>query len=51
MLRRESPDRRSLTVRLARPSDKSDLRAAVVEPHEEERGLHNFRLRGEEICQ
>ena len=46
-----APDLGALTVRLARPSDKSDLRAAVVELHEEERRLYNSRLPGEETAE
>ena len=46
-----APDLGALTVRLARPSDKSDLRAAVVELHEEERRLYDLRLPGEETAE
>jgi ribosomal protein S18 acetylase RimI-like enzyme len=40
----------SLSVRLAQASDKAALRAAVVELHEVERGLHNSRLPGEQTA-
>ena len=39
-----------LTIRPGAPSDRRRLRAAVVELHERERGLHNSRLRGEETA-
>ena len=38
------------SVRLALPSDRAALRAAVVELHEEERRLHDSRLPGEETA-
>ncbi len=37
-------------IRPAKPSDGPRLRAAVVELHEHERGLHNSRLPGEETA-
>jgi ribosomal protein S18 acetylase RimI-like enzyme len=40
----------SLSVRLAQASDKAALRAAVVELHEVERGLHDSRLPGEQTA-
>ena len=40
----------ALSVRLALPSDRPALRAAVVELHEEERRLHDSRLPGEETA-
>jgi hypothetical protein len=40
----------SLNVRLALPSDRLALAAAVVELHEEERRLHDSRLPGEETA-
>ena len=44
------PDPGTVSVRLALPSDKPDLRAAIVELHEEERRLHDSRLPGEETA-
>ena len=38
------------SVRLALPSDRAHLRAAVVELHEEERRLHDSHLPGEETA-
>ena len=43
-------DLSQLSVRLAEASDKAALRAAVVELHEAERGLHDSRLPGEETA-
>jgi hypothetical protein len=40
----------TLSVRLALPSDRPALRAAVVELHEEERRLHDSRLPGEQTA-
>ena len=40
----------ALTIRVALPSDRGALRAAVVELHEEERRLHDSRLPGEETA-
>jgi ribosomal protein S18 acetylase RimI-like enzyme len=40
----------ALTIRLALPSDRLALRAAVVELHEEERRLHDSRLPGDETA-
>jgi ribosomal protein S18 acetylase RimI-like enzyme len=40
----------SLSVRLALPSDRPALRAAIVELHEAERRLHDSRLPGEETA-
>jgi hypothetical protein len=40
----------TLSVRLALPSDRLALRAAVVELHEEERRPHDSRLPGEQTA-
>jgi ribosomal protein S18 acetylase RimI-like enzyme len=45
-----APDPATLSVRLALPSDRPALRAAVVELHEAERRLHDSRLPGEETA-
>ena len=47
---RMTSDLGSLSVRLAQASDKAALRAAVVELHEVERGLHDSRLPGEQTA-